>query len=104
MIVADDPVVPWWLKIAVSFLLGGILLVLQTVVLEEMKLPVASCGIPWRSRMKLQTSQEGLSIDEDQPHILLLNSAEIPGKRIIEILGLVQGHTIFAIFPGNDLS
>ena len=35
IMVADDPVVPWWLKIAIFCLLGGILLVLTTVALEQ---------------------------------------------------------------------
>jgi uncharacterized protein YbjQ (UPF0145 family) len=89
VIVADDPVVPWWLRIAVFFLLGGILLVLGTVALEQ---------------MKIKTLEAGLPVDDAQPSILLLNSAEIPGKEITEILGLVQGHTIFAIWIGKDLS
>ena len=89
MIVADDPVVPWWLRIAVFCLLGGILLVLLTVAVEQ---------------MKTKTSQESLPINEVQPSILLLNSDEIPGKEIAEVLGLVQGHTIFAIWLGKDLS
>jgi membrane protein implicated in regulation of membrane protease activity len=38
VIVADDPAVPWWLKAAVFCLLGGILLVLLTVVLEQKRL------------------------------------------------------------------
>jgi uncharacterized protein YbjQ (UPF0145 family) len=33
-----------------------------------------------------------------------MNSAEIPGREITEILGLVQGHTVFAIWLGKDLS
>ena len=89
MIVADDPVVPWWLRIAVFCLLGGILLVLLTVAVEQ---------------MKIKTSQESLPINEVQPSVLLLNSDEIPGKEIAEVLGLVQGHTIFAIWLGKDLS
>ncbi|MCK5763812.1 MAG: YbjQ family protein [Clostridiales bacterium] len=36
--------------------------------------------------------------------MLILNSAEIPGREITEILGVVKGHTIFAIWIGNDLS
>ncbi|MCK4420996.1 YbjQ family protein [candidate division WOR-3 bacterium] len=36
--------------------------------------------------------------------MLLLNSTEVPGQKITEILGLVQGHTIFAIWIGKDLS
>ena len=35
---------------------------------------------------------------------MLLNSAEIPGREITEIVGLVQGHTVFAIWLGKDLS
>jgi uncharacterized protein YbjQ (UPF0145 family) len=35
---------------------------------------------------------------------LLLNSAELPGREITETLGLVQGHTVFAIWLGKDLS
>jgi len=89
IIVADDPVVPWWLKIAVFCLLGGILLVLLTVAFEQ---------------MKFKTSQESLPINEVQPSVLLLNSEEIPGKEIAEVIGLVQGHTIFAIWLGKDLS
>jgi len=89
VIVADNPVVPWWLRMAVFCLLGGILLVLLTVALEQ---------------MKERTSPEALPDDETQSRVLLLNSDEIPGKEIAEILGLVQGHTIFAIWLGKDLS
>ncbi len=55
-------------------------------------------------QMKIKTSQESLPIHEVQPSVLLLNSDEIPGKEIAEVLGLVQGHTIFAIWLGKDLS
>jgi len=89
VIVADDPVVPWWLRIAVFCLLGGILLVLLTVALEQ---------------RKYRTSQDGLVVDQSQPRILLLNSTEVPGRQTPEVLGLVQGHTIFAIWLGKDLS
>jgi len=60
VIVADDPVLPWWLRTAVFCLLGGILLVLLTVALEQ---------------MKTKPSQEGLPVDEVQPHIILMYSA-----------------------------
>ena len=33
-----------------------------------------------------------------------MNSTEIPGHQTREILGLVQGHTVFAIWLGKDLS
>jgi uncharacterized protein YbjQ (UPF0145 family) len=36
--------------------------------------------------------------------VLLLNSDVLPGRDITEILGLVQGHTVFAIWLGKDLS
>jgi uncharacterized protein YbjQ (UPF0145 family) len=89
VIVADDPVVPWWLRTAVFCLLGGILVVLLTVALEQRK-NKASAGGP-------------LPIEPDRT-VLLLNSAELPGREITEILGLVQGHTVFAIWLGKDLS
>ena len=34
----------------------------------------------------------------------MLNSTTVPGRDIIEVLGLVQGHTVFAIWLGKDLS
>ena len=37
VIVAEDPVVPWWLRTAVFSILGGILLVLLTVAFEQRK-------------------------------------------------------------------
>ena len=89
VIVADDPVVPWWLRIAVFCVLGGVLLVLLTVALEQRK-NKASTGGP-------------LPAEPDRT-VLLLNSAELPGREITEILGLVQGHTVFAIWLGKDLS
>jgi len=89
MIVADDPVVPWWLRIAVFFILGGILVVLLTVAFEQ---------------RKTKTPGEGpLPTDIDHT-VVLLNSAALPGREITEILGLVQGHTVFAIWIGKDLS
>ena len=89
MIVADDPVVPCWLRIAVFCLLGGILVVLLTVALEQ---------------RKHRTSAEGSPPAESDRTVLLLNSAALPGREITEILGLAQGHTVFAIWIGKDLS
>ena len=86
---AEDPVVPWWLRIAVFCLLGGILVVLLTVALEQ---------------RKIKTSKEAPVLSEPERTVLLLNSTEIPGQEITEILGLVQGHTVFAIWLGKDLS
>ncbi len=89
VMVADDPVVPWWLRIAVFGLLGGILLVLLTVALE-------------RQKEKIPTDLQ-LPPDSDTD-VLLLNSNAISGRETREILGLVQGHTVFAIWLGKDLS
>ncbi len=89
VIVADDPVVPWWLRTAIFCLLGGILVVLLTVALEQ---------------RKTKTSAETPLPTESDSTVLLLNSAEIPDRQITEILGLVQGHTVFAIWLGKDLS
>ena len=89
VIVAEDPVVPWWLRIAVFCLLGGILLVLLTVALEQ---------------RKGKGSGEPLPSAEPDRTVLLLNAAELPGREITEVLGLVQGHTVFAIWLGKDLS
>ena len=36
--------------------------------------------------------------------ILLLNSDTVPNRQITKILGLTQGHTVFAIWLGKDLS
>jgi uncharacterized protein YbjQ (UPF0145 family) len=89
VIVADAPVVPWWLRIAVFCLLGGILLVLLTVVLEQ---------------RRNKTSAEAVRPTESDRAVLLLNSAALPDREITEIIGLVQGHTVFAIWLGKDLS
>ena len=89
VMVADDPVLPWWLRIAVFCLLGGILLVLATLALEQMG--------------STASVEERLTVESDRT-IPLLNSDVLPGREITEILGLVQGHTVFAIWLGKDLS
>jgi uncharacterized protein YbjQ (UPF0145 family) len=89
VIVADDPVVPWWLRIAVFCLLGGILVVLLTVAVEQRKNKTSGAG--------------PLSAEPDRT-VLLLTSTALPGREITKILGLVQGHTVFAIWLGKDLS
>jgi len=85
----NDPLVPWWLRIAVFCLLSGILVVLLTVAIEQ--------------RMIKPTTDLPLST-EPQDTVLLLNSEEVPGRLPTEILGLVQGHTVYAIWLGKDLS
>jgi len=89
VVVSDDPVVPWWLRIAVFCLLGGILVVLLTAALEQ---------------RKYKASKEPPPPAEPKAGVLLLNSDQIPGRATRQILGLVQGHTVFAIWLGKDLS
>ena len=89
VMVEDDPVIPWWLRLAVFSLLGGVLVVLATVAIEQ---------------RKYKTSAQAPPAAGPQPEVLLLNSTEIPGREVTEILGLVQGHTVFAIWLGKDLS
>ena len=89
VIVSDDPVMPWWLRIAVFCILGGILVVLLTVALEQ--------------RKTKRSEKEPLPAESDRT-VLLLNSAELPDRKVTEILGLVQGHTVYAIWLGKDLS
>ncbi|MHC4192238.1 MAG: YbjQ family protein [Planctomycetota bacterium] len=89
VIAAEDPRVPWWLRIAVFCLLGGILVVLVTVALEQ-----------WKNK----TVGEELPVTELDTRVSLMNSTEVPGRETREILGLVQGHTVFAIWIGKDLS
>ncbi len=89
VLTTDDPVVPWWLRTAVFCLLGGILVVLLTLAIEQKTTKI---------------TQEGAPAAEAEAEVLLLNSAEVPGRETREILGLVQGHTVYAIWLGKDLS
>jgi uncharacterized protein YbjQ (UPF0145 family) len=89
ILVEDDPLVPLWLRAAVFGVLGGLLLVLLTVALEQ--------GVDSKpGEVPRRASQDS--------RVLLLNSDAVPGRTVSEILGLVQGHTVFAIWLGNDLS
>ena len=88
--VVEDPVpVPLWLQIAICLVLGGILVVLVSVAIEQ-KMVAASVEAP--------------EAPEPDGTVLVLNSAEVPGRQPREILGVVQGHTVFAIWLGKDLS
>jgi len=89
VLVADDPAVPWWLRAAVFCLLGGILVVLGSVAIEQRKAkPAGAAAAP----------------AEGDRGVVLLNSDQLPGREIAEVLGLVQGHTVYAIWLGKDLS
>lgn len=89
VIVSEDPVIPWWLRTAVFSLLGGILVVLATLALEQLS--------------QKKPTEETPATEADRS-VLLLNSDDVPGRGIAEVLGVVQGHTVFAIWLGNDLS
>ncbi len=90
VLVAEEPQpVPWWLRIAIFSLLGGIFVVLVTVALEQKMAKVAG---------------EAPAPVEPDGSVLVLNSTEIPGRQASEVLGVVQGHTVFAIWLGKDLS
>jgi uncharacterized protein YbjQ (UPF0145 family) len=89
VIAAEDPEVPPWLQIAVFCLLGGILVVLVTVALEQRMTKVPAEAPPPA---------------EPDGTVLVLNSTEVPGRQAREVLGVVQGHTVFAIWLGKDLS
>lgn len=85
----DGPTLPWPLQTAIFCLLGGILVVLTTLAIEQFKGKAAA--------------EEPLQTEVDDS-LLLLNSTELPGREITQVLGLVQGHTVFAIWLGKDLS
>ena len=93
VIVGDPniPLLPLWLKIAVFCLLGGILVVLVTLALEQ-------------KAYKALVEEPLPDESESDSTVLLLNSATLPSQEITEILGLVQGHTVYAIWLGKDLS
>jgi len=87
VLTSDDPVLPWWLKAALFCILGGVLLVLLTVAVETKR-----------------STPRGEKQPEPHHHIPMLTSVEVPGRKTAETLGLVKGHTIFAIWLGKDLS
>lgn len=87
--VANDPVLPAWLKVAIYCLLGGILVVLATVAFEQRKTFKSVGAAP---------------SPESERDLLLLSSSAPPDQRVTDILGLVQGHTVYAIWLGKDLS
>jgi uncharacterized protein YbjQ (UPF0145 family) len=88
VIVAEDPAVPWWLKSAIFCLLGGLLVVLGSLAIEQKRRRPAETPVG----------------DQPDGTTLLLTSDTIPGHEITEIIGLVQGHTVFAVWLGKDLS
>lgn len=90
VIVADDPPVPWWLRGAIFAFLAGILIVLLTVGVENRKRKRSVRKVAPAIKLK--------------GGLVVLNTSEVPGRKISETLGLVQGHTVYAIWIGKDLS
>ena len=89
VVTENDPPVPMWLRVAVFCLLGGILVVLATVAIEQKKVKPADAP---------------KETDVTTSAVMLSNVATVPGREVTEILGLVQGHTVYAIWLGKDLS
>jgi len=88
VVAAEDPATPWWLRTAVFCFVGGILVVLLSLAFEQMT-PEAPTP----------ADMEGAV-----PEMPVVSTSEIAGKKVSETLGLVQGHTVYAIWLGNDLS
>jgi len=91
--VLDDPEVggplPWWVKGAIYLLLGGIAIVLISVAIDQ------RLYRPKKVEPDLTAMHAG---------ILMENTDHVPGREVTEALGLVKGHTIYAIWLGRDIS
>jgi uncharacterized protein YbjQ (UPF0145 family) len=51
-----------------------------------------------------ETPAEERPLSQSDGGVMQLNSDVVPGREVTEILGLVQGHTVFAIWLGKDLA
>jgi len=80
---------PAWLRIAVYLFIGGIAVVLVSVAVE------ALLHGPKARELEEAGGPVGL---------LTANTDSIPGRQVTEVLGLAQGHTIYAIWLGKDIS
>jgi len=80
---------PMWLKVAAYLFIGGIAVVLGTVAVEQ--------------RLHGPKAEE-LEREAEPVGLLVANTDRIPGREVTEVLGLVQGHTIYAIWLGKDIS
>ena len=77
VITSDDPVIPMWLRIAIFCLLGGILVVLITLALEQ--------------GLNKPAGTDTFGAEPIASDILLLNSDKVPGRPVREVLGVAQG-------------
>ncbi|MHC4480581.1 MAG: YbjQ family protein, partial [Planctomycetota bacterium] len=91
--VVDDPTIggplPWWVKGAIYLVLGGVAVVLVTVAIEQRP------GKAGEAEPDVAAGPAG---------ILMGNTDRVPGREVTEALGLVRGHTIYAIWLGKDIS
>jgi uncharacterized protein YbjQ (UPF0145 family) len=91
--VVDDETVggplPWWVRGAVYAFLGGVAVVLVSVAIEQRLRG-------WRAQ-KLEETAEPAGL-------IMANTDRVPGREVRDVLGLVQGHTIYAIWLGRDIS
>ena len=92
--VVDDPTVggplPWWVKGLVFLFLGGIAVVLVSVAVEQ--------------RLSRPPAEEFGEAECEPAGLIVANTDGVPGRAVTEIVGLVQGHTIYAIWLGKDIS
>ena len=91
-VVDDDAIggpLPWWIKTAVYLLLGGIAVVLVTVAIEQRR----------HAPGEVEPSSDAMPAG-----ILMENIDQVPGREVQQALGLVRGHTIYAIWLGKDIS
>jgi uncharacterized protein YbjQ (UPF0145 family) len=94
---STDPVLPIWMQVSIISLLGGILVVLVSLAIEQ------ALKKPKPIALEDDTSggeKDDIAIDA----VLLSNTDSIAGREIVETLGVVQGHTVFAVWIGKDLS
>jgi len=80
---------PWWVKVAVYLLIAGAAVVLISVAIEQ--------------RLSGPKTVEPDAAATLTP-ILMENTDRVPGREVTEALGLVKGHTIYAIWLGKDIS
>ena len=63
-----------------------------------------SSGPSWPPGPLAEAGETASVLARPESPVLLMSSNTLPGREISEILGLVQGHTVFAVWLGKDLS
>ena len=80
---------PLWYRGAVYLFLGGVLVVLVSVALEQ--------------AVRRPERREFDQTDEPDP-LPVATTDMVPGREVTEIVGFVEGHTVYAIWLGKDIS